>query len=151
VTSQVDGLIQRWLSRDAWNVRLARVERPELEQAALRVAIVGLVLAYLFYAAHRDARIDPHEIEVIWVALATVLRRGSVPSHRLCRRKSVVRRLLGMVADNGVTTYCMIQMNEAGAIIIGVYLFVTFGNGFRYGALICTHRKRYRLRDSASS
>ena len=46
---------------------------------------------------------------------------------------SVARRFLGMVADNGVTTYCLIQTGEPGAVIIGVYLFITFGNGFRYG------------------
>ena len=46
---------------------------------------------------------------------------------------SVFRRLLGMVADNAVTSYCLIRMDEGGAVILGVYLFVTFGNGFRYG------------------
>ena len=47
---------------------------------------------------------------------------------------SVARRFLGMVADNGVTSYCLIQTGEPGAVIIGVYLFIiTFGNGFRYG------------------
>jgi len=38
-----------------------------------------------------------------------------------------------MVADNAVTTYCLMNMGEGGAVIIGVYLFITFGNGFRYG------------------
>jgi two-component system sensor histidine kinase RpfC len=38
-----------------------------------------------------------------------------------------------MVADNAVTSYCLIQTGEPGAVIIGVYLFITFGNGFRYG------------------
>ena len=40
-----------------------------------------------------------------------------------------------MIIDNAVTTYCLIRMGEGGAVIIGVYLFVTFGNGFRYGRL----------------
>jgi two-component system sensor histidine kinase RpfC len=38
-----------------------------------------------------------------------------------------------MVADNAVTTFCLMQMGEGGAVVIGVYLFITFGNGFRYG------------------
>ena len=38
-----------------------------------------------------------------------------------------------MLVDNAATTYCLVLMGEAGAIIIGVYLFITFGNGFRYG------------------
>ena len=32
-----------------------------------------------------------------------------------------------------LTSYCLIQTGEPGAVIIGVYLFITFGNGFRYG------------------
>ena len=38
-----------------------------------------------------------------------------------------------MVIDNAVTTYCLIRLGEGAAVIIGVYLFITFGNGFRYG------------------
>ena len=113
---------------------LARAERPELEQATLRVAIVTLVLVYLIFAAHRDGNVDAKELEVIWVAIGTVAF-GLALMFRIVTvgGTSVKRRLAGMLADNGVTTYCMIQMEETGAIIIGVYLFVTFGNGFRYG------------------
>jgi two-component system sensor histidine kinase RpfC len=113
---------------------IARAERPELEQATLRVVIVSLVLAYLIFASYRDGRVDKHELEVIWVAVGTVAF-GLCLMYRIVTvgGTSVTRRLLGMLADNGATTYCMIQMEEAGAIIIGVYLFVTFGNGFRYG------------------
>src|SRR4030095_10007296 len=42
-------------------------------------------------------------------------------------------RYVAMVADNSVTTFCLSQMGEGGAVVIGVYLFITFGNGFRYG------------------
>ena len=51
----------------------------------------------------------------------------------LTARPSVGRRYLGMVADNAVTSFCLMQMGEGGAVVIGVYLFITFGNGFRYG------------------
>src|SRR5439155_3367059 len=46
---------------------------------------------------------------------------------------SIRRRFLGMVIDNAVTTYCLIRMGEGGAVIIAIYLFISFGNGFRYG------------------
>ena len=46
---------------------------------------------------------------------------------------NIPRRLLGAVADNGDVSYGMIVIGEAGAVLYGVYLFVTFGNGFRYG------------------
>jgi two-component system sensor histidine kinase RpfC len=38
-----------------------------------------------------------------------------------------------MIVDNAATTYSMILMGEGGALIIGVYLFVALGNGFRFG------------------
>src|SRR5439155_8279909 len=40
---------------------------------------------------------------------------------------------LGMIADNAVTTYCLIRLGEGGAVVLSVYLFITFGNGFRFG------------------
>lgn len=108
------------------------VDRHELEQSALRVGIVGLVLVYLVYKAISTAGATAEE--VAWVALATfvfsvVLLARIVTAGGV----SVVRRVLGMIVDNAATSYCLLQMEEAGAIIIGVYLFVTFGNGFRYG------------------
>jgi two-component system sensor histidine kinase RpfC len=38
-----------------------------------------------------------------------------------------------MPVDNGLITYCLIRMGEGGAVVLFVYLFITFGNGFRYG------------------
>src|SRR5262249_1913971 len=49
------------------------------------------------------------------------------------RGVSVGRRYVAIIADNSVTTFCLSQMGEGGAVVIGVYLFITFGNGFRYG------------------
>jgi two-component system, sensor histidine kinase RpfC len=39
----------------------------------------------------------------------------------------------GMLADTGAATFCMFLAGESGVSMIGVYLFITFGNGFRYG------------------
>ena len=38
-----------------------------------------------------------------------------------------------MVTDSGAATFCMYLAGEAGVSMLGVYLFITFGNGFRYG------------------
>ena len=38
-----------------------------------------------------------------------------------------------MIGDNVVATYFLTQMGEGGSVILFVYLFITFGNGFRYG------------------
>jgi len=113
---------------------VARAHRPELEQSLLRVAIGGLVLLYLILHVYSDDRVTDDEGQVLWVAVAffafsIALTVQILASHNI----SIARRFLGMVADNAVTTYCLIQTGEPGAVIIGVYLFITFGNGFRYG------------------
>lgn len=38
-----------------------------------------------------------------------------------------------MIGDTGITTYLMYATNEVGATLSFVYLWVTIGNGFRYG------------------
>lgn len=113
---------------------LARTPRPELEQSLLRVAIGGLVLIYLAFSVYRDSHVTADEAQVLWVALlffafSIALTLKILTSNGV----SIARRYLGMVADNAVTSYCLVQTGEPGAVIIGVYLFITFGNGFRYG------------------
>ncbi len=108
--------------------------RPELEQALLRVGIAFIVMLYLFWYTLRTATVSQNELQVLAVSVvfflfgvamyAVVLLKGGT---------SVLRRYVGMLADNGVTTYCLLNMGEGGAVVIGVYLFISFGNGFRYG------------------
>jgi two-component system sensor histidine kinase RpfC len=127
--SLIDGV-----SPAAWKARLQRVDRSEFEQAALRVTVVGLIVLYLHYAASRDGIVDAAETNALWWS-ETALAFGIVLIGWifLAGNKSVVRRLLGMIVDNACTTYFLILTGEPGAVIFGVYLFVTFGNGFRYG------------------
>jgi two-component system sensor histidine kinase RpfC len=114
--------------------RLANRPDSEHEQAILRVIIVGLVFAYFVYSAH-DSPSQGTE------ALSGVLISGAALTFASILFASVViwpgrvisRRLLGMLADLGATSYCMYMAGEVGAPLIGVYLWVTMGNGFRYG------------------
>ena len=113
---------------------LARADRPELEQALLRVAIVALVYVYVWWTVGRDGRLDPMEREIVLVCgvivAASLALLGGV---LFVGGQSVVRRSLGIALDNAAVTYCLIQMGESGAVLLGVYLFVAFGNGFRFG------------------
>ena len=127
---------QRWLSRDRLKAVIAAAPRPELEQALLRVGIVGFILAYLFWYVLRDGIIEPEEYEVLVVtggfltfSVLLTLRILAAP------RVSVLRRFIGMIGDNAVATYFLSQMGEGGAVILFVYLFITIGNGFRFGRL----------------
>ena len=113
---------------------VAVAQRPELEQSLLRVAIGGLVLVYLASHVYRHMQVTDNEAQVLWVAIGFFVFSIALTAQILRNQAvSVARRFLGMVADNGVTSYCLIQTGEPGAVIIGVYLFITFGNGFRYG------------------
>ena len=117
-----------------WRARLAGAQRPELEQGVLRVLLVGLVYLYVLWTVNRDGRIDRHDAEFILVGAGFVVLGVALLLRVLfVGGPSPARRFVGMVADNGATTYCLIQMDEGGAFVLGVYLFVAFGNGFRFG------------------
>src|SRR5215831_2561039 len=122
--------------RDRLKAIVAAAPRPELEQAILRIGIVGVILAYLVWRLSHPAAIDPAKIQVLYVTAGLLTFSIGLALQILAMPKtSVSRRLVGMVADNGVTSYFLIQMGEAGAVILGVYLFITIGNGFRFGRL----------------
>jgi len=115
---------------------IAAAPRPELEQAILRVLIGGIVLAYVAWHVLRGGTVGPEENEILFVAsgfvaFSVLLTVAILAAPRL----SAPRRFLGMAVDNAVTTYCLIQMGERGAIVLFVYLFLTFGNGFRFGRI----------------
>src|SRR2546421_9149877 len=111
--------------------------RPELEQSLLRVVIGFIVMVYLFWYALRQpflAAPATTELQVLAVSVGFFLFGVALVLRVLQKPEiSVPRRYLAMVADNAVTTYCLMNMGEGGAVVIGVYLFITFGNGFRYG------------------
>ncbi|HEX6794107.1 MAG TPA: ATP-binding protein [Casimicrobiaceae bacterium] len=106
----------------------------EHEQAALRIVIVGLVLAYmaLFHGApSRWTALD--WTIVLGLTGFFLLAIGIFVSICIWPAANVPRRLIGMVADNGGATWYMCLAGEYGFSMVGVFLFVTFGNGFRYG------------------
>ncbi len=89
---------------------------------------------YVLVAARRDGAIDGVESQALWIAavyilfsilmLALIAARRGVP---------VLRRVTGMVADLGVTSYGMYFGGGLCAPLYVVLLWVTFGNGFRFG------------------
>lgn len=134
IHSTLSSQAKRWLSRDGLKEMLSAARGPELEQSLIRVGIGGVFLAYLAWYVLRNSEVPREEADVLPVAIgffvfsvALTLRILEAPD------VSVARRFLGMIADNVVTTFCLIRMAEGGAVVLGVYLFITFGNGFRFG------------------
>jgi len=106
----------------------------EHEQALLRIVIVGLFLGYmvLFHGSSR-AR-GPSDWAVI-ALLSGLFLVGVAIFAAICLwpSENIPRRLIGMLADNGGAAWYICLAGEYGFSMIGVFLFVAFGNGFRYG------------------
>ena len=107
--------------------RLARREDSEHVQALIRIGFGLFISAYLYSTI--GSRLDIHvvcigfEIFSVAILLAIIIRP----------QRSAWRRGFGAVVDLGTTTYLMWTNGEIGAPLYGIYLWVTFGNGFRYG------------------
>ena len=110
-------------------------QRPELEQATLRVLISALVLAYVGSYVGRDGITGGGPQALVaasaFFAFAVAITVGILQAPGI----SKAWRILGIVVDNAVATYCIFALGEGGAVILFAYLFVTLGNGFRYGRL----------------
>jgi two-component system sensor histidine kinase RpfC len=128
MTRLAEGAI-RWLG-------LARAQRrdPDLEQAVLRVAISAIVLAYVVVLIQVADRLS----NGLQAALIAGLLNAAVGCWMIRQlRKSPERhsslRYIGIFSDLATITVGMAGGDEAGVPIIGIYLWVTVGNGFRFG------------------
>jgi two-component system, sensor histidine kinase RpfC len=114
--------------------RLASRADSEHEQASVRLIVSGIVFCYLLARFNGHATPDGAGRLMWWVACGFLLYSVVIQVWIFLNpRTHPVRRLLGAFADHAATSYFMIVIGEAGAVLYGVYLFVTFGNGFRYG------------------
>lgn len=107
--------------------RLGRREDSEHVQAFIRIGFGLLISIYLYSTI--GPRLDIHVVCIGFeiLSLAIVLAILIHP------QRSAWRRGFGAVVDLGTTTYLMWTNGEVGAPLYGIYLWVTFGNGFRYG------------------
>lgn len=136
IRSTLSSQTQRWLTRVRLMATAAVEPRVEFEQARLRLGAAAVIAAYVLWYVTRDGSVTGSESLTLSFAFAYLLF-----SAVLCLRihavpdTSVRRRVLGIVVDNAVASYGLILMGEGGAAFLFTYLFVTLGNGFRYGRL----------------
>ncbi|RKZ36987.1 MAG: hybrid sensor histidine kinase/response regulator, partial [Gammaproteobacteria bacterium] len=107
----------------------------EPEQAMLRVVIGTIVLIYLTAnGAFNDWRFDVEQLTNLVVGGGFVLFSWLLFSAIVLNPvRSLPRRVGGMLADMSATSYFLYVAGALGAPLYIVYLWVTFGNGFRYG------------------
>ncbi|MDW8468983.1 MAG: ATP-binding protein [Burkholderiales bacterium] len=114
--------------------RLAARSDSEHEQAIVRLVIGLLVGLYLLpeMLERRAAELkEPHFL--VWSAFL-LLSAAIVAAIVAFPRASPLRRVLGTVLDAATLSWCIAYFEEKGVPLFLVYLWVTFGNGFRYGA-----------------
>ncbi len=119
----------------ALRIKLRQRPDSEHEQAILRIVIVALVFIYMAtsYAPGRDDSQHTQLILLSILAADLIFAFATFVAICVSPASNVHRRLAGMVADAGTATMVVLITGEAGVSMIGVYLFITFGNGFRYG------------------
>jgi len=115
--------------------RLAAAPETEGEQARLRLAIIAAILLYFTaYVGPKDGWTADELTVAIGVSGFFVIAVGIFVAICIQPQKSVARRVIGMLSDNGGATFFVWLAGENGALMIAVYLFVAFGNGARYGS-----------------
>ena len=113
----------------------ASAPRSELEQSLLRVAIPAAVMSlFICAAAFIGDPLTSTEKSALTFAVAffafAIIWAGFVLN---AKADSAIRRVFGIVVDNAANSAFLLIAGESGAFAFGIYLFVTFGNGFRYG------------------
>ncbi|MDA8129508.1 MAG: ATP-binding protein [Betaproteobacteria bacterium] len=104
----------------------------ECQQALIRV-VIGLIFLVYFssdYAVLDDAIRAPAQlVSALFTGVALLI--SALPLISL--NVSPARRLIAMSLDYATCSFLLVYTGEAGAPLLVVYLWVTLGNGFRYG------------------
>lgn len=110
--------------------RLRRRPDKEHEIALNRVAIALGALVYFFLVVPSDASLEEARRLCAVFAIATMLIFG----HLVLRPGvSILRRLAGIVLDLGILSGGLLTGGVYVAALYPLYLWVIFGNGFRFG------------------
>ena len=114
-------------------LRRADILGREQGQAIVRVMVSTTVIGYLLI---RHAPLDFTQTPPFWLVFVAVFLAFSVVvalSALRARESSVFRRVAANVADVTAVSYLMTSTGEASAPLFIIYLWVTLGNGFRFG------------------
>ncbi|MDP3088136.1 MAG: ATP-binding protein [Methylotenera sp.] len=112
----------------------------ELEQAIIRLAIGTIFTLYLLISFAISAEITQGEIIGFYCLIAfeiSALLLMIVVN--TTNKKSPKRRLFGAWLDVIGTSSFLALAGDIGVVLIGVYLWVIFGNGFRFGKKYLYH------------
>jgi two-component system, sensor histidine kinase RpfC len=111
----------------------------ELEQAVIRIAVglvvLGLVVFNYLNNSLNNQELVAFKIVFIFEVLSLLLLTATLKNIL----KPVHRRLAGAWLDMGTATIFMSLTSDIGVMLVVVYLWTIFGNGFRYGKKYLYH------------
>ena len=125
--------------KNIYNNAAAKCDPLELEQATLRI-IVGLVILCLIIYNHLNQTLSNQDhiafkIDFVFEVLSILLFVAIIKN----KFNAVTRRLVGAWLDIGAASIFMAFTSDIGVMLVAVYLWVIFGNGFRYGKKYLYH------------
>lgn len=104
----------------------------EIEQAIIRIAVELVVLTWIILA-NLNQPLDNQafilKLSFIIILLSLLLIVAILKN----RFNPVIRRLTGAWLDIVATSVFMSLTSDVGVMLVAIYLWVIFGNGFRYG------------------
>lgn len=117
----------------------------ELEQAVIRIMVGLAILCLITYSYLTNTLSDQEyvafKIDFVFEFLSILLLLAIVKN----KFNSVFRRLAGAWLDIGAASIFIALTAEIGVMLVAVYLWVIFGNGFRYGKRYLYHSQAISL------
>lgn len=115
--------------------RLANRADAEHIQAAIRIAIVSAAMVYFhsdYFAANSNN--EEHVTLAHWaVSIAFGITIALAIALVIEPRVSIARRIIGMIHDVAAISAALFLGEASATAVAAIYLWVTLGNGFRYG------------------
>ncbi|GAA5074432.1 ATP-binding protein [Lysobacter panacisoli] len=113
---------------------LARRSDSEHGQAFVRLAVLSVVLVYMLVRGSSGA-LPSHEYTNVLRMVETgfIVGAGLIAWILWRPGKSHARRIIGMISDYGLMAAAMIHIGEPLAWVYVILMWVTIGNGLRYG------------------
>ncbi len=113
---------------------LAKRADSEHGQAFVRLAVLSVVLVYMLVRGATGA-LPSHEYSNVLLMVETGFAVGAGLIAWILWRpgKSHVRRIIGMISDYGLMAAAMIHIGEPLAWVYVILMWVTIGNGLRFG------------------
>lgn len=114
--------------------RLANRPDSEHGQAIVRLVIVSIVLVY-FFSGFFASRMDEASLKLTRMVVVLSITISTAIFGAIVWRpaKSVARRVFGMAHDVAAISSSIYLGEGAGTAVAVIYLWITLGNGFRYG------------------